>query len=112
MAQYRAIADLYPGANWPYIPAGTTFSDVAGASNQMVPPGWTPSAVDPVDQAGIQNFFNVGPQFFPSPKLGVAPPVIYWTPYAAGGGTRPMILTGAGAALGFQNWLNTRGALP
>ena len=36
----------------------------------------------------------------------------YWTTYPAGGGTRPYILTGLGASLGFRNWIETRGAYP
>jgi hypothetical protein len=114
MATYRALQDISAPV---YIQAGQIFSD--GAPDFSVPVGWVPpAAVDPISPDAIQNFWNVGPQ-----QLGlvraqwtntgaIGPPAIYWTPYPAGGGTRPMILTGAGAALGPTNWTNTRGANP
>jgi hypothetical protein len=111
MAQYRALHRITAGANWPMIDPGVTFSDTPGDSvPQMVPGGWIPpAACEPISADAIQNFWNAGPQQLPGP-LRVSRPAIYWTPYPAGGGTRPMILTGAGAALGFQNWTDTRGA--
>jgi hypothetical protein len=113
-AQYRALQDLYPGI---FIAAGTIFSD--SAPDFSVPVGWVPpAAVDPISPEAIQNFWNAGPQFVGLIRQqwtntgGIGPPAIYWQPYPAGGGTRPMILTGAGAALGFTNWTNTRGSAP
>jgi hypothetical protein len=122
MAIYRALhgicangsVDPVSGnANWPLIPPGTYFSDSAeDVYPQMVPQGWVPpAAVDPLDTPAVQAFWNVGPQQLPGP-IRVSAPATYWTPYLAGGGTRPMILTGKGAVLGFRNWTDTRGAAP
>jgi hypothetical protein len=66
--------------------------------------------VEPLDSAAIQDFWNAGVQ-----QLGlirVSRPAVYWAPFPSGGGTRPYQLTGAGAALGFRNWIETRGAAP
>lgn len=109
MATYRALQDIYIGGNWPYAPAGTTLTDQA--PNPNIPQGWVPpAAVDPLDTPAVQAFWNAGPQQLPG--IRVSAPATYWTPYPAGGGTRPMILTGLGTALGFRNWTDTRGAAP
>jgi hypothetical protein len=114
VAQYRALADIYPGGNFPYITAGTVFSDTPSDTvPQMVLQGWTPCAmVDPLNTAAVQAFWNAGVQLLGRIAMGVQAPATYWVPFPAGGGTRPYILTGLGAALGFQNWLDTRGAWP
>lgn len=111
MATYRALQDISLGASWPYITAGQILTDGLDGNPPNIPLNWVPpAAVDPISPDAIQAFWNAGPQ-----QLGavrVSRPLIYWTPYPAGGGTRPMILTGAGAALGFRNWITTRGAAP
>jgi hypothetical protein len=121
MAQYRALhtinangqADAITGAtNWPTIPPNTVFSDQAGDSvPQMVPQGWTPSSVDPLNQDAIQKVWNAGPYQLMGLKTAYRPS-IYWAPFPSAGGTRPMQLTGAGASLGPRNWTDTRGAAP
>ena len=109
MATYRALQDISLGANWPYIQAGTILTDQGPSAN--IPAGWVPpAAVDPLDTDAVQAFWNAGVQLLG--LVRVARPVTYWTPYPAGGGTRPYILTGLGTALGFVNWTSTRGAVP
>jgi len=114
MAKYRFLQDCVD-ANGLYYRAGTVAStaDVGGS----LPSNFIPAAVDPLDAAAIQAFWNAGPQQLGLCRpqwngIGVAPPSIYWISYPQGGGTKPMILTGAGATLGFRNWLDTRGANP
>jgi hypothetical protein len=109
MATYRALQDIYLGGNWPYAPAGTTLTDQA--PNPNIPQGWVPpAAVDPLDDDAVNAFWNAGVQLLG--PVRVAPPKTYWTPYPSAGGTRPYILTGLGAWLGFRNWLETRGVAP
>ncbi len=101
---FRALADIYlPDGN--YIEAGTTF---------LGPSGWIPAvAVDPVDSAAIQAYWDLGPVMMKDAEIGrplfgnyldrrsqvfVGAPAIYWVP-APGG----FILTGAGASLGVRN---------
>lgn len=113
MAQYRALQDIYTDPF--YILAGTVFSDTPGDSvPQMAPQGWIPpNAVDCLDAGALAAFWAVGPCDPSGQAINVAPPAVYWQSYPAGGGTRPMILTtAAGAALGFKNWTDTRGARP
>jgi hypothetical protein len=113
LAKYRFLQDAVD-INGIYYQAGSIAStaDVGGT----LPAGWIPpAAVDPIDAAAIQAFWNAGPQQLGLCRqqwngIGVAPPAIYWTSFPPGGGTQPMILTGAGAALGFRNWLSPRGA--
>jgi hypothetical protein len=100
-------------ANWPQIAPGTYFADGPGLEYAwMVPGGYVAgAAAEPIDEAAIALFWAAGPCQLPGP-LPVSRPAIAWMPYPAGGGTRPMILTGAGASLGFRNWTDTRGAAP
>lgn len=114
MSTYRFLQDHSIAGI--YYQAGSVAStaDVGGT----LPTNWLPSAaVDPIDTPAIAAFFAAGPQQSGMVRarwtqIDVNPPAIYWVPFPAGGGTRPMILTGAGAALGFQNWTSTRGANP
>lgn len=114
MASYRFLQDHNVGGV-SYL-AGTTAStaDVGGS----LPAGWMPSGqVDPLDSAAVQAFWNAGVQLLGLVRaqwtgISVPRPVTYWTPFPAGGGTRPYILTGLGASLGFVNWTETRGANP
>jgi hypothetical protein len=92
MAQYRFLADCY--VNGGYINAG----DVVTLSNSFVPP----AAVDPLDAAGAQAYFNAGPQLVGliRPQWStqvVAAPVTRWVP---GPGAWQWSLTGLGASLG------------
>ena len=115
MARYRALQDIDIGARWPYAQAGSILQDGEGGN---IPSGWVPpAAVDPLDSGAVFVFWNAGVQLLGAvisrwTLQTVAPPVTYWTPYPAGGGTRPYILTGLGAGLGFRNWIETRGANP
>jgi hypothetical protein len=114
MSTYRFLQD-HSIAGVTYL-AGTTAStgDVGGT----LPLGWRPTGqVDPLDAAAVQDFWNAGPQLLGLVRQQwtgqpVIPPSTYWIPYPAGGGTRPYILTGLGAGLGFRNWVDTRGAVP
>jgi hypothetical protein len=111
MATYRALQDISLGASWPYITAGQMLTDGLDGNPANIPLGWVPpAAVDPISSDAIQNFWNAGVQILG--MVRVSPPLIYWQPFPAGGGTRPYQLTGPGAALGFVNWITTRGAAP
>ena len=45
MALWRGLADIAPGSNWPYMSAGTMFSDLPGQSApQMGPTNCPPNA--------------------------------------------------------------------
>jgi hypothetical protein len=112
MARYRALSTIETGL-WPTIVPNQVFTDVEGDSLQAVPAGWIPGPyVDCLDRDAAQKMWNAGVQLLWKVPMGVAPPKCYWTPYPPGGGTRPYILTGIGAALGFRNWIETRGANP
>jgi len=59
MATYRALTDLFlPGSVM--VDAGTIINDGPGG---LLPAGWIPpvSAVEPLDSAAIQAYWNVGP---------------------------------------------------
>jgi hypothetical protein len=108
MSTYRFLQPHWIGNR--YYEAGTVASteDVGGT----LPAGWVPSGqVDPTDSAAVTDFFNAGVQLLGRIAAGVSPPKTYWTPFPAGGGTRPYGLTGLGAGL-WRNWLETRGSAP
>jgi hypothetical protein len=108
MALWRALADIAPGANWPYISAGTVFSDLPGQSvPQMVPTNYLPNAYfEPLDADALTKFYAVGP-YLPSGSvpIRVAQATTRWipnpTPTLPGNGAREYVLTGLGQGLPF-----------
>jgi hypothetical protein len=108
MALWRALADIAPGANWPYISAGTMFSDLPGQSApQMVPTNCPPNAYfEPLDADALAKFYAAGP-WLPggSVPIRVGQAVTRWVvdPNAAPGNPyRQFVLTGLGAGLPFM----------
>jgi hypothetical protein len=105
MAIWRALADIAPGANWPYISAGTVFSDLPGQSAPwMVPTNYPPNAYfEPLDADALAKFYIAGP-YLPggSVPIRVAQAATRWVPYAGappGNPYRQFSLTGLGLAL-------------
>jgi hypothetical protein len=100
MARYMLLTDHFlPGGA--YAPAGSIVStvDVGGT----LPVGWISNAVDPLDAAAVQVFWQAGPQTMPLlvrqcwSGVPVSAPVTYWR--ALPGNTTMWQLTGLGAGL-------------
>jgi len=100
MSAYRFLSDHYVGTQ--YFLAGTIAStaDVGGT----LPVNWPPSnAVDPLDNAGLNAFYAIGPKATPLVRqqwstIFVAPPVTYWRIVPGSSPTTFWQLTGLGAS--------------
>jgi hypothetical protein len=106
--RFRLLVPHY--LNGRYFEAG----DTVDAANGDIPANWQPNiaAVDPLDTAAIQAFWNVGPgatgamdaelfrmvlPYYRYSTHYCANPSVHWTPTGTPG---MFILTGAGASLG------------
>jgi hypothetical protein len=99
MARYRWLQD--GNVNGFYFNAG----DIAATADAggTLPVNWVPpAAVDPIDTAAVNAFYNAGPQTFSIlirqqwSTAPVSPPVTYWQQISGG---KLWQLTGLGAGL-------------